>query len=168
MARRGVGSEKLVAGHGVVDGGPGDGWPADGVPVVALTATSPSMEQAMIASGSRRCQSVTGGGSSVLRWLACSHHDEAGARPVRATGVAAAEAGAPLDRPGIRGLRHVVRLVLVAEDVLARTLDEFTMPAHEKDQVLGAFAAHRAVDPQQRAFEMARIETCMRPRVVLG
>lgn len=27
--------------------------------------------------------------------------------------------------------------------VLARTLDEFNVPAHEKDQVLGAFAAHK-------------------------
>ena len=27
--------------------------------------------------------------------------------------------------------------------VLARTLDEFNVPQHEKDQVLGAFAAHR-------------------------
>ena len=63
---------------------PVGGGPADGVPLVALMATSPTNAQAMSASGSRRCQAVTGPGSSVVRWLACSHHDDARARSVRA------------------------------------------------------------------------------------
>ena len=69
-----------------LDGCPGDGWPADGAPVVALTATNPINEQTMTASGSPRCQAVTGQSSSVVRWPASGHHDEAGARPVRAPG----------------------------------------------------------------------------------
>jgi dihydrofolate reductase len=76
MAMRGFGSEKS-SGDGEVDDCPVEGWPVDGVPLVRLTAPRTSNEQAMSASGSRRCRGVTSPGFSIVRWLACSNHDEA-------------------------------------------------------------------------------------------
>ena len=68
---RGTRSGKL-SGDGEVDGCPVGGWPVDGVPVARLTAPSAN-EQAMSASGSRRCKAVTGpGSSSFVGWRAAT------------------------------------------------------------------------------------------------
>lgn len=83
MAMRGIGSDS-AKGDEEVDGCSG-GWPVDRVPVVSLTAAIASNKQAQSASRSRPCQAVTARGSFIVRWLACSYHDDAGARPMRAT-----------------------------------------------------------------------------------
>src|SRR6187551_2928009 len=75
MAMRGTRPGTLASAEGV-DACPVAGCPVVAVPFVAVMATSASSEQAMSASGNRRCQGVTVPGSSVVRWPAWRHHDD--------------------------------------------------------------------------------------------